>query len=248
MLVALALALALGGPVSTETCAPASRAAGLCSTTARLNDGRVDISAERRSDQRGGSNKRAESRHSAAEDQPAPECDNVLGRCGTYEVVLLRATMTDIASFAPSVSPATAEPAGVGIAGLPLNLVASTAMHTRSGELFDLPVTVRFRPVSYTFDHGDGTHHTTDTGGHTWTQLGLPQFTPTATSHTYRQPGTYTVRTTIHLTADIDYGNGWNPVEGLLAVPAGNTTVHIFQAHTALVEHTCLENPTGTGC
>jgi hypothetical protein len=156
--------------------------------------------------------------------------------------------MTDIASFAPSLSPATTEPAGIGIAGLPLNLIAPAETHTRTGELFDLPVTVRFRPVSYTFDHGDGTHHTTDTGGRTWTQLDLPQFTPTATSHTYPQPGTYTVRTTVHLAADVDFGNGWSPVEGLLAVPAGDTTVEILQAHTALVQHTCLENPRGAGC
>jgi hypothetical protein len=205
----------------------------------------VDVFAERRSDHDRDDTTRRTTARQPTEPEP---CDNVLGRCGTYEVVLLRATMTDIASFAPSLSPATTEPAGIGIAGLPLNLIAPAETHTRTGELFDLPVTVRFRPVSYTFDHGDGTHHTTDTGGRTWTQLDLPQFTPTATSHTYPQPGTYTVRTTVHLAADVDFGNGWSPVEGLLAVPAGDTTVEILQAHTALVQHTCLENPRGAGC
>lgn len=177
------------------------------------------------------------------------ECDSPLNRCGTYEVVMRQeATLTDVASFAPRLAPPIPEPDGVGIAGLPVNVVASARTHTRTGELFDLPVTVRFRPVSFSFDYGDGTTRESRTGGATWQQLGLSQFTATATSHAFRERGEYIITTVVHFAADVDFGTGWIPVEGLLAVPAGATTVEILEARTALVERTCHEDPNGIGC
>ena len=176
-------------------------------------------------------------------------CDEPLNRCGTYEVVMRQeATLTDVASFAPRLAPPVPEPDGVGIAGLPVNVVASARTHTRTGELFDLPVTVRFRPVSFTFDYGDGTRRELPTGGATWQQLGLTQFDPTETSHAYRERGEYVISTVVHFAADVDFGTGWIPVEGLLAVPAGATTVEVLEARTALVERTCHEDPDGIGC
>jgi len=158
------------------------------------------------------------------------------------------ATLTDVASFAPRLAPPVPEPDGVGIAGLPVNVVASARTHTHTGELFDLPVTVRFRPVSFTFDYGDGTRRELPTGGATWQQLGLTQFDPTDTSHAYRERGEYVISTVVHFAADVDFGTGSIPVEGLLAVPAGATTVEVLEARTALVERTCHEDPDGIGC
>lgn len=182
------------------------------------------------------------------DDSGSQSCDEPLNRCGTYEVVMRQeATLTDVASFVPRLTPPVPEP-DVGIAGLPVNVVASAQTHTRTGELFDMPVTVRFRPVSFTFDYGDGTIRESPTGGVTWRELGAAQFTATDTSHTYRERGDYVVTAVVHFSADVDFGTGWIPVDGLLAVPAGATTVEILEARTALVERTCHEDPNGIGC
>jgi hypothetical protein len=129
-----------------------------------------------------------------------------------------------------------------------VNVVAAATTHTRTGELFDLPVTVRFRPVSFRFDYGDGTTTDTATGGSTWERLGVAPFTPTDTSHVFARRGTYTVQAAVHFAADVDFGNGWERVPGLLALPAGSVDIRILEAHTALVERTCLQDPHGVGC
>jgi hypothetical protein len=176
-------------------------------------------------------------------------CTDPLGRCGEYEVVMRdEPTLSDVASFAPRLAPLVPEPGGFGIAGLPVNVVAAATTHTQTGELFDLPVTVRFRPVSYRFDYGDGATTDSSTGGLTWDELGAAPFTPTATSHIYQRRGTYTLRAAVHFAADVDFGAGWERVPGLLALPAGTADIRILQAHTALVERTCLDDPSGTGC
>lgn len=176
-------------------------------------------------------------------------CDDPLGRCGYYEVVVRpEPTLTDVASFAPWLEPVKPEPEGIGILGMPVNLVAAATSHTRTGELFDLPVTVRFRPVSFHFDYGDGATRVVPTGGRTWQQLGAPQFTPTETSHVYTRRGTYTARATVSFEAHVDFGHGWERVSGLLSVPAGSSQVEVLEAHTGLVERTCREDPRGVGC
>ncbi|WP_231902637.1 hypothetical protein [Microbacterium sp. TNHR37B] len=157
-------------------------------------------------------------------------------------------TLSDVASFAPEVAPLVPEPAGVGVAGMPVNVVAAAAEHIREGELFDLPVRVRFQPQTFLFDYGDGATRQSPTGGRTWNQLGAAQLTPTATSHVYEHRGTYTARVTIRFRADVDFGNGWTRVPGLLDIPAHTTRITILEAHTALVQHTCHETPHAPGC
>jgi len=221
---------------------------------AELGDGALEITGQRP----GGAGGSGEStvvpdrvgREELAEDLgDGIRCDDALGRCGHYEVVSRpEPTLEEVVSFAPSLAPLTAEPAGIGIAGLPVNLVARASTHTQRGELFDLPVTVRFRPVSFRFDYGDGTSRALDTGGRTWSSLDAPQFTPTATSHIYTERGTYTVRASVSFRADVDFGNGWERVPGALALPVGDAQIEILAAHTALVERTCGEDPRGIGC
>lgn len=157
-------------------------------------------------------------------------------------------TISDLAAFAPDPVAATSDPAGAGVAGLPTNFVAPATVHTRTGTLLDLPVTVRFTPTAFDFDYGDGTTTTSTTAGQTWTALHQPQFTPTATSHTYRDRGTYTTHVTVHYAAEVDLGNGWFPVDGELTIPGPTQTLRIYQATTALVQHTCIEQPTAPGC
>lgn len=180
----------------------------------------------------------------------APECTDALGRCDIlYEVELIRdVTLSDLASFAPDAPPLTGQPAGVAIVGMPANFVVDADAHTVTGELFDLPVSVRFTPVSYLFVHGDGSAREAPTGGQTWEELGQAQFSATATSHAYGSRGTFTARAAVRYAAAVDFGNGWAPVPGVLELSTGGYTVDVLEVRTALVDRTCIEDPGGPGC
>ncbi|GEP48412.1 hypothetical protein MSA03_19200 [Microbacterium saccharophilum] len=179
-----------------------------------------------------------------------PGCTDPLDRCDIlYEVELLReVTLNDLASFAPQAPPLTGQPTGVAIVGMPANFVVDADTHTVTGELFDLPVSVRFTPVSYLFVHGDGTAREAPTGGATWEELGQPQFSATATSHAYGSRGTFTAHAAVRYSAAVDFGNGWAAVPGILELSTGAYAVDVLEVRTALVERTCVEDPGGPGC
>src|SRR5690606_2206216 len=157
-------------------------------------------------------------------------------------------TITDLASFSPQGSTLVGEPENLGVAGLPANFVATAEQHTQSGSLFGFPISVRFTPATFTFHYGDGQTRTSGTGGQSWESLNLPQFTPTDTSHTYAERGTYTARIDDDYTAEIDLGAGWFPIAGELTTTGPGQEIRIYEAHTALVAHTCVEDPDGVGC
>ena len=157
-------------------------------------------------------------------------------------------TLTDLAQFSPDPVAATGEPDNLGVAGMPTNFVAAASVHTRTGALFGLPLTVRFTPVGFDFRYGDGDAASSATGGQTWAALGQASFTPTATSHTYRERGTYEAGVTVRYTAEVDLGVGWFPVAGQLTIDGPTQKIRIFEAHTALVARTCTEQPTAPGC
>lgn len=157
-------------------------------------------------------------------------------------------TITDVAAFAPDAIATAAEPDNLGIAGLPTNFVSAATTQTRAGDLFGRPVTVRFTPVGYTFDYGDGASVSTDTGGQTWSSLGQTRFTPTATSHTYRDRGTYAAHVTVHYAAEVDLGGGWFSIPGELDIAGTLQEIRIFEARTALVAFTCAQRPSAPGC
>ncbi|WP_460794952.1 hypothetical protein [Microbacterium sp. GXF0217] len=157
-------------------------------------------------------------------------------------------TITDVARFAPSGALVTAEPDNVGVVGLPTNFVASASAQTVGGELFGYPISVRFTPVGFDFDYGDGVTATTPDGGASWATLNQAQFTPTPTSHVYAQRGEYTATVDVRYTAEIDLGIGWFPIDGELTSAGQGQQVRIFEAHTALVAHTCEQAPSSPGC
>ncbi|MFB7252247.1 hypothetical protein [Microbacterium sp. NPDC056234] len=157
-------------------------------------------------------------------------------------------TITDVARFAPDGALVVAEPDNVGVVGLPTNFVASASAQTVTGELFGYPISVRFTPVGFDFDYGDGSATTTATGGQSWAALNQAQFTPTATSHVYSERGEYTTAVDIRYTAEIDLGIGWFPIDGELTSEGSAQQLRIFQAHTALVAHTCEQAPSSPGC
>ncbi|WP_349310536.1 hypothetical protein [Microbacterium sp. MM2322] len=158
------------------------------------------------------------------------------------------ATIEDVAEFAPDPPQVVGEPDGIGVVGMPTNFVVDATEHTVTGDIFDIPVTVRFTPVSYVFDYGDGTRRETTSPGTSWQDLDVPQFTATDTSHSYGEPGEYEVGVTIRYAAEADAGGGWFPIAGLLELTAPTTVIRIVDVDTALVERTCAEDPSGPGC
>ena len=158
-------------------------------------------------------------------------------------------TIADLASFRPERPTLTGEPAGFGIVGAPTNVVAAASEQFLSGPLLGWNVTVRFVPAGYVFDYGDGTTERFTTGGARWSSLGQAQFTPTTTSHAYRERGTYAVGVTVQYTASVDFGSGnWRPVTGYVTAAGGTYDLRVVEARTALVDQTCIENPGGPGC
>ena len=157
-------------------------------------------------------------------------------------------TINDLARFAPAGSAIAGEPDNVGVVGLPTNFVATASAHTVNDSLFGFPVAVRFTPSGYDFSFGDGTSTTTTSGGLSWADLGQAQFTPTATSHTYAERGTYSAQVDLRYTAEVDFGIGWFPIAGEVTSVGSPQEIRIFEAHTALVAHTCQQAPDSPGC
>ncbi len=178
----------------------------------------------------------------------APVCTTALCRGGYSAVRIPEATMEDLAAFRPTVPSVASEPAGIGLAGMPTNFLTAADPHTVTGELFGYDVVVRFTPVAYVFDHGDGTSQRGATPGSSWRGLAQADFTPTATSHAYSERGTYGATASVEYTAQVDFGGGWRAVPGILTLTSAGYEVRIVAASTALVARTCLEDPTGPGC
>jgi hypothetical protein len=191
--------------------------------------------------------------HTPAISRPCdPDAVRIMG-CGIDAVKVTTdegrpITITDVAQFAPDPVRTIAEPEDVGIADLPTNIVTSASAQTRTGELFGKPVTVRFTPVGVDFDYGDGAKSTSTNGGLTWAALDQAPFTPTSTSHTYRDRGTYDARASVRYSAEVDIGGGWFSVAGELTVNGTTQQIRIFEARTALVARTCAEQPRAPGC
>lgn len=158
-------------------------------------------------------------------------------------------TLDDLVSFSPRADRLSAEPGDWAIAGLAVNPVADDAPAAASGELLGLPAEVRFTPVEFLWDHGDGSTLSTPDGGATWAELGQAEFSETATSHVYEQPGTYTLSLAVRFAAEYSVGGGpWTPVAGTLLADSGAFDITVGSAGTVLVDRDCRTGARGPGC
>ncbi|MDJ0378192.1 hypothetical protein [Cryobacterium sp. PH31-L1] len=64
-----------------------------------------------------------------------------------------------------------------------------------------------FTPVGYHWNYGDGSTMSSPTGGASWADLGLTEFSTAPTSHKYTAKGTYTVTLTVDYRADYSFGD-----------------------------------------
>lgn len=149
-------------------------------------------------------------------------------------------TLADIAGFIPEAAAESAEPNGWAIVGLPTNFVAEAAQHVVPGALLGLPAEVRFTPVAYSWDYGDGASESSTAGGSSWATLGLDWFDPTATSHVYAERGTVRAQLTISYTAEYRFaGPTWTPVVGILDITADPLPILVATESTVLVGNSC---------
>lgn len=185
---------------------------------------------------------------------PMP-CDAPSERCERPELPLEPAdagfpdvTLADLVSFRPATPTFGNEPLGFAVVGMPANFVAAASVQDIPGTLLGYPVTVRFTPTAFVFAYGDGASLRAASGGASWEASGLAQFTPTPTSHVYGERGAYVTSVTIEYAAAVDFGAGWRTVDGVVTARSADFPIEVVEARTALVDRTCIENPSGPGC
>jgi hypothetical protein len=158
-------------------------------------------------------------------------------------------TLRDLASFHPAHPTSVSEPGGWAVTGLDANFVARAAPQVLNGTLLGRAAQVRFTPVRFHWAFGEGAERAADTPGATWKQLGLPEFSPTATSHVYRDAARFSVVLTVGYSPEYRLGNAaWQPVAGVLDLSAPPFTVIAGDAQTVLVGRDCVQNANGPGC
>lgn len=189
----------------------------------------------------------------------ARNCDSAVSVCrdnvtvnspGTDPIVQNTViTLADLVSFRPQAPTNFMEPNGWMVVGLPANFYSNVTSQVVDGQLLGFPASVRFTPVGFHWEFGDGGTATVGSGGASWATLGLPEFSSTPTSHVYRAPGTFTISLSVGYSAQYRFaGQDWRSVAGTLPIRATDLVAVAGQAQTVLVDRDCQRNPVGPGC
>lgn len=158
-------------------------------------------------------------------------------------------TISDIASFRPDPGSDHMQPDGWTVAGLDTNFYALAAQQVVPGRLLGRAAEVRFTPVAYRWDYGDGSSAVLGSAGGTWQQLRVAEFDPTPTSHVYRTLGDVTIRLRIDYRAEYRFdGPSFIPIAGTITLPANDLRITVGDAKTVLVDRDCSVDPGGPGC
>ncbi len=164
-----------------------------------------------------------------------------------YRVTVV--TLADIARFRPAPGIQRMEPDGWVVVGLPANIYSIVDTQIVAGELLGQSADVRFTPVAWQWNYGDGTAATLPTRGGTWAALGLREFDATPTSHIYQRAGSYTIRLSIVYRAEYRIAQGpFTPIAGTITLPANELHITASGAKTVLVDRDCTVAPRGPGC
>lgn len=257
LLTLVTLMLWSGGAATASPtgCSNNEVATGLCSVDASVGAADVTLIGTTTSPGSGGGGPSNGSGHSGAK---APfECQTVVeNRClvrvprpGPAAPAVQPVTLRDIASFRPSPGVQLMEPNGWVVPGLDANFYSVVDQQLVNGTLLGQPATVRFTPVGWHWNYGDGSAVVRATKGATWAAQGLQDFDRTPTSHVYETEGEYVIRLTIDFRAEYRLGGaGFIPIAGTINLPANDLRVTVTGAKTVLVEHDCVANPSGPGC
>ena len=157
--------------------------------------------------------------------------------------------VSDLVSIPAAAPTQGMEPNGWLVVGVPANFFATASAHVRTGPLLGASAEVRFTPVGFRWDYGDGTSRTSVSGGASWAALNLPEFSETETSHVFESTGTLSIGLVVSYAAEYRFsGAEWRDVQGLVLVPTSPITAIADRAGTVLVAESCSGNPSGPGC
>jgi hypothetical protein len=158
-------------------------------------------------------------------------------------------SLEDVAGFVPRTASIRSQPNGWALVGAPMNLLTDAAPQVVDGTLLGRPAQVRFVPVAFTWDHGDGTSTMVEGPGASWRDLGQHDFTSTPTSHVYDSMGDRQIALTIAYAPSYrSDGGGWQQIAGTLPVQVGPVTIHVLEGSTVLVDGVCGSPDAGPGC
>lgn len=158
-------------------------------------------------------------------------------------------TLSDIASFAPTVGGNHMEPNGWIVVGLDTNFYSDRSTRVVDGTLLGFPASVRFTPLSWRWSYGDGSATTSATPGASWAAQNLAEFAPSPTSHVFATAGSYAIDLTVGYAAQYRFaGSDWVAIAGTLELPANRIIATANDASTVLVNRDCRQNPEGPGC
>ena len=253
------LALGSADAATADSCTGISRRLGIC--TSASTDGRgVDVTGTVRRDEpgaRGAAGAPGQPGRPLTADEVQDLLDQVCygnGECGTRIAGTVNplippqdpaapapagapATVgiADVARFLPATTGLHVEPDGWAVVGVPANLWVEVTPMTVDGELLDRPAEVRFTPIAYRFDYGDGTVRTSATGGASWAALGQEELTATPTSHVYTVRADRRATVTIVYAAAYRFADGpWTDVAGAVSGTTAPQRVLVVVERTAL--------------
>ena len=251
-LVALTTHLVLSGD-GTKVCGPSTEVFNTCSS---LHHDSLDISADLTTPEDGPTGGAESPRPSASR----PDNAQVgVGVDGGVEVgapiirdditVVGPATIEDLINFRPNPGIARMEPTGWMLVGLPTNFWIDSSPETQSGLLLDREALVRFTPVSYRFDYGDGTVASRSTPGGSWAELDAAEFDQTVFSHVYSRAGRYVIDAQVSFGVEYQYAGGnWITMDGSIVSASGRLEAVAGTASTVLVSSDCVQKPAAIGC
>jgi hypothetical protein len=149
-------------------------------------------------------------------------------------------TLEDLANFVPQQASLVSQPRGWTVVNLDTNFIAGASVHVVGGSLFGRSAEVRFTPHTYDWNYGDGGTNSTAVPGARWDALGVRDFSPTVTSHIYRQEGSFTTTVVVRYGAEYRIAGGaWVPVSGEVSSPASATVTMVQSADTVLAARDC---------
>ena len=158
-------------------------------------------------------------------------------------------TLNDVKAFTPVVGVSHMQPKGWMVVGLDANFFVTGGASVKNGELLGFDASVRFTPIRWRWNFGDGEGATRASPGASWAAQNIEEFDATPTSHVFDQAGTYTINLEIDYSVDYQFnGSGWVPIEGILTVASNDLVATAGSAKTVLVDRNCTQNPRGPGC
>lgn len=160
-----------------------------------------------------------------------------------------RVSIDDVRHFPAQPGRAAMQPDGWTIAGLHTNFYAIVGVQEYRGRVLGRSASVRFTPIRYHWNYGDGSTAVRSVKGGTWSSHGVREFERTPTSHVYRRVREYRITLRIEYSAQYRYADDvWRSVLGTLTLPANELRIRVVGADTVLVDRDCLAAPAGPGC